>query len=1282
MPRTPKFAARLGSAAFAVCLFVCLLLLASDSTPNLQRVASAQALCPQVSVPAITHGFATSDRLPQGDHFLLPQPFTFTIPSSANMPGLRLFQVNEANFGGDVAAIGGFAGTRLAGVSYAMPDSNVTMLSCNDSVWDFSFLLAGTGATAGDTVGFFLQRPDGGGDIRIAVFTHESGGARVTALHPSVQLYSENRLANGAGRLQAGDLIPLNQAAGAAGRRSGLLTVSFDPSPGSPFNGCFQFGANIRRGAGAGTSSLVITDVVLKRMEQRGDRNLPERGLIGGLTGGYPTALVCPVICPECTPTPVPCPMIFNPAVTHGFATSDRLPQGDHFLLREPFALSVPVRSPMDGFDTFMVNRVSFGGDAEAVGGFPGTNLMGFSYNAQGGSVTALSCNDSVWDFSFLLASAGATAGDKVTLFLQKPDGSGVITLAVFTHESGGARVTELNPNLQLFRGNRLATGAGRLFAGDLIPLNVAAGAAGNRSALLTIAFEQRADSPLNDCFQFGATIARDGGRGVSSLVFTDFVLKREERTGDRARLGMGLIGGLTGGWPTGLVCPVVCPACPLPPVPCPEIQNPAVTHGFVTNDRLPQGDHFLLDEPFTLTVPFRSPMDGFNVFNVNPTTFGGNALGLGGFRGTELMGFGYRTPGGSVTALSCNDSLWDFSFLLASAGVTMGDKVTFFVQKPDGSGQIILAVFDFEGNDARVVALNPNLQLYRGNRLAIGAGRLQVGDLIPFGTAAGAAGNRSPLLTIAFEMRADSPLNDCFQFGATIARGRNTGVTSLVFTDFVLKRMERAGDRDRRGMGLIGGLTGGWPTGLVCPVICPACPPLPRIDCPPNQTACAEVGASSAVVNYPAPTAVPPNASVSCSPPSGASFPLGVMTVMCTASIGGRSASCSFTVTVTPRLALTCPGDIKTTATSASGATVTYPAPTVTPAGTAVSCSPPSGSTFPVGTTTVTCSARNDCGPATCSFTVMVMAPPRVTCPPNQSVCAVAGATSAVVTYPAPTVAPDVASVSCTPASGASFPLGLTTVTCTAVSGTMTDTCSFTVRVQARPAITCPANITTTAAGPGGGGATVSYTTPTATPAGTPVTCAPASGAAFPIGTTTVTCTATNECGTATCSFTVTVQPLKCDTFCWHSPQWWLLNPRRIPQGNVLISGVNGNQSVSTDNRDVIHQVLQGNPTGFGLTPMQRFNQEYLTAQLNLLAAGGGGSVVNANVQWANLSCYNISFAPVPLSNGAVLSSASMVKDLFMQAQFAVMQNRTADFAALATLLDRFNGNDLFGCN
>ena len=70
---------------------------------------------------------------------------------------------------------------------------------------------------------------------------------------------------------------------------------------------------------------------------------------------------------------------------------------------------------------------------------------------------------------------------------------------------------------------------------------------------------------------------------------------------------------------------------------------------------------------------------------------------------------------------------------------------------------------------------------------------------------------------------------------------------------------------------------------------------------------------------------------------------------------------------------------------------------------------------------------------------------------------------------------------------------------------------------------ITCPINMTTTATSVNG--AVVTYPTPTAT-TGATVTCTPPSGSTFPIGVTTVTCTATNSAGSASCSFTVTINP------------------------------------------------------------------------------------------------------------------------------------------------------------
>jgi hypothetical protein len=77
-------------------------------------------------------------------------------------------------------------------------------------------------------------------------------------------------------------------------------------------------------------------------------------------------------------------------------------------------------------------------------------------------------------------------------------------------------------------------------------------------------------------------------------------------------------------------------------------------------------------------------------------------------------------------------------------------------------------------------------------------------------------------------------------------------------------------------------------------------------------------------------------------------------------------------------------------------------------------------------------------------------------------------------------------------------------------------------------PTIACPANIAANENPVGSGGAQVNFTTPTPADncSGATAVCAPASGSTFPVGTTTVTCTATDASGnTAQCSFTVMVQ-------------------------------------------------------------------------------------------------------------------------------------------------------------
>lgn len=90
-------------------------------------------------------------------------------------------------------------------------------------------------------------------------------------------------------------------------------------------------------------------------------------------------------------------------------------------------------------------------------------------------------------------------------------------------------------------------------------------------------------------------------------------------------------------------------------------------------------------------------------------------------------------------------------------------------------------------------------------------------------------------------------------------------------------------------------------------------------------------------------------------------------------------AATVTVTVTVIDAdLALTTPKNIIIAATGANGGTVSYTQPTATDEGATptVTCTPPSGSPFPIGTTTVTCKASSSDdtnSPVTTSFTVTV---------------------------------------------------------------------------------------------------------------------------------------------------------------------------------------------------------------------------------------------------------------------------------------------------------------------
>jgi hypothetical protein len=278
------------------------------------------------------------------------------------------------------------------------------------------------------------------------------------------------------------------------------------------------------------------------------------------------------------------------------------------------------------------------------------------------------------------------------------------------------------------------------------------------------------------------------------------------------------------------------------------------------------------------------------------------------------------------------------------------------------------------------------------------------------------------------------------------------------------------------------------------------------------------------------------------CAPGSGSTFALGTQTVTCTATDrAGNTGSDSFTVTVrdTTAPAVTVPADEVAEATGPTGAKVPYgdvSATDIVDGPMNPSCSQASDTVFALGTTTVTCTAIDAAGnKGSKSFTVTVVdtTAPEVQAPANLVVGNTSATGASNVVYTGAT-AKDLVSgnlpVTCTPASGSTFPLGVNTVTCTATDAAgNAGSATFTIEVQdqTKPTVTVPADITAEATGPSG--TTVTYMGVTATDdvdGALSATCSKASGSVFAIGTTTVTCTATDKAGNkGDNTFTVTVQ-------------------------------------------------------------------------------------------------------------------------------------------------------------
>ncbi len=196
----------------------------------------------------------------------------------------------------------------------------------------------------------------------------------------------------------------------------------------------------------------------------------------------------------------------------------------------------------------------------------------------------------------------------------------------------------------------------------------------------------------------------------------------------------------------------------------------------------------------------------------------------------------------------------------------------------------------------------------------------------------------------------------------------------------------------------------------------------------------------------------------------SGQVFNQGLTTVTYTVTdLLDRTASCQFLVGVldtTPPVIANCPANV--TVQTGPGRTTCDQVASWTPPTATDNCALASftsdhlpGDVFPVGTTTVTCTAQDAAGnPATCSFTVTVQdtTPPVLICPSNFILGNDPGACSrSHVAYAA--VAVDACSdvtVGYSLAPDSNFPVGTTPVTVTATDAAGNQaSCAFTVTVN-----------------------------------------------------------------------------------------------------------------------------------------------------------------------------------------------------------------------------------------
>ena len=286
-----------------------------------------------------------------------------------------------------------------------------------------------------------------------------------------------------------------------------------------------------------------------------------------------------------------------------------------------------------------------------------------------------------------------------------------------------------------------------------------------------------------------------------------------------------------------------------------------------------------------------------------------------------------------------------------------------------------------------------------------------------------------------------------------------------------------------------------------------------------------------------------PVAAGSTCSPAPNSLFPIGSTHVTCTDDSDPSIEVNSFNVIVQDTTAPPFgPLPDVTSSTTASAANVSFnilapPDVNGVSEPVIVACTPNSGSSFPIGTTAVSCTATDTRGnSSSASFNVIVTLtdsqPPTFTPPlPSPPTTEATGPGGAAVSWsiaatdnvdPNPTV-------SCDHTSGSTFPIGTTIVQCRATdaSGNFTDAAPFNVTVvdTTPPTLTLPGNQNVETENSSGAAVTYSASGSDIVDGAIAPNCSPASGTTFAIGTTPVHCTATDAHGKSSSGdFTVTV--------------------------------------------------------------------------------------------------------------------------------------------------------------